>query len=391
MIGPIPRLLAILLFLTLPLNARAGDIICGGVDDTATIRTAFANAPTGGVVSFGATNCVLKSRITINRPMTITGTGYGSQIFGTATDVMFSIEDAGAVLMRDLYLGMDSTLPEPTIILLTRSHNTEFRNITLLGGDYGVRLLGSTSNLFVNLRSGTNIGGFFKPTPPNKMAWVQTQRVPATYPPPYLASNDNMFIAPELAGGHAGIIAIDQIWPGCSKPTDPPCIRGGEGSIHIRGGALQSMDVGIQLFSLFHPSTVIGTHFEKNWNDITIGDTVGVFIHAIGSLDPETAQDVKDGVRGITIADSHQGSFVRNIEISGSKVQRIELPPNAANILLRDLIIEDSLTEGKKLLRDYVAELRDTLVHVEAVQALIAKARASAMTSKLTGRRKCMV
>jgi len=48
---------------------------------------------------------------------------------------------------------------------------------------------------------------------------------------------------------------------------------------------------------------------------------------------------------------------------------------------LRDLIVEDSLTEGKRLLRDYVAELRDTLVIVESVQNRIVKNRAASSTT----------
>ena len=50
-------------------------------------------------------------------------------------------------------------------------------------------------------------------------------------------------------------------------------------------------------------------------------------------------------------------------------------------VKLRDLIIEDSLTEGKKLLRDYVAQLRDTLVGVEAVQSRLVRARAAKMSA----------
>jgi hypothetical protein len=44
---------------------------------------------------------------------------------------------------------------------------------------------------------------------------------------------------------------------------------------------------------------------------------------------------------------------------------------------VRGMLIEDSLTPAKTQLRNYVAELRDTLVGVEAVQARIARARAA--------------
>ena len=48
---------------------------------------------------------------------------------------------------------------------------------------------------------------------------------------------------------------------------------------------------------------------------------------------------------------------------------------------VRDMIIEDSLTPAKAQLRNYVAELRDSLNRVESVQALLQRARASKMQS----------
>ena len=48
---------------------------------------------------------------------------------------------------------------------------------------------------------------------------------------------------------------------------------------------------------------------------------------------------------------------------------------------VRDLIIEDSLTPTKMSLRGYVADLRDSLVKVEALQARLVRARAANMTS----------
>ena len=46
---------------------------------------------------------------------------------------------------------------------------------------------------------------------------------------------------------------------------------------------------------------------------------------------------------------------------------------------IANLIMEDSLTPAKKELRNYIAELRDTLVKVQAVQARLTKARAAKM------------
>lgn len=48
---------------------------------------------------------------------------------------------------------------------------------------------------------------------------------------------------------------------------------------------------------------------------------------------------------------------------------------------MRDLIIEDSLTPAKSQLRDYVAQLRDTLISVPALRASISRNRATGVTS----------
>lgn len=52
-----------------------------------------------------------------------------------------------------------------------------------------------------------------------------------------------------------------------------------------------------------------------------------------------------------------------------------------AGSTIRDMIIEDSLTPAKTQLRDYIAQLRDTLEFVGAVHARLARARASGMTA----------
>ena len=45
----------------------------------------------------------------------------------------------------------------------------------------------------------------------------------------------------------------------------------------------------------------------------------------------------------------------------------------AAGSRIRDLILEDSLTPAKMQLRDFVADLRDSLVKVESVQARLVR------------------
>jgi hypothetical protein len=52
-----------------------------------------------------------------------------------------------------------------------------------------------------------------------------------------------------------------------------------------------------------------------------------------------------------------------------------------AGSTIRDMIIEDSLTPAKAQLRDYIAQLRDTLDFVGAVHARLVRARTSGMTA----------
>ncbi|MGH7523326.1 MAG: hypothetical protein ACREK8_03380 [Gemmatimonadales bacterium] len=55
--------------------------------------------------------------------------------------------------------------------------------------------------------------------------------------------------------------------------------------------------------------------------------------------------------------------------------------PVAAQTSVRDILIVDSLSPAKTQLRDYVAELRDTLNRVDAIHARIVRANASGMAS----------
>lgn len=55
--------------------------------------------------------------------------------------------------------------------------------------------------------------------------------------------------------------------------------------------------------------------------------------------------------------------------------------PVGAQASVRDILIVDSLSPAKTQLRDFVAELRDTLVRVESIHARIVRANASGMGS----------
>lgn len=54
---------------------------------------------------------------------------------------------------------------------------------------------------------------------------------------------------------------------------------------------------------------------------------------------------------------------------------------SSAQASIRDILIVDSLSPAKMQLRDYVAQLRDTLMLVESIHARITRANASGMNS----------
>jgi hypothetical protein len=67
--------------------------------------------------------------------------------------------------------------------------------------------------------------------------------------------------------------------------------------------------------------------------------------------------------------------------VGATPLARAAAQQPTAGSTIRDMIIEDSLTPAKAQLRDYIAQLRDTLDLVGAVHARLTRARASGMTS----------
>lgn len=77
-------------------------------------------------------------------------------------------------------------------------------------------------------------------------------------------------------------------------------------------------------------------------------------------------------------------SFSLGLVIAASLVSRSDAQGRAQSpspAALRDVIIEDSLTPAKAQLRDFVAELRDTLNTVQALHASITRNLATGVTS----------
>lgn len=213
-------------------------------DATLAIRRAIERTPDGGLVFFPPGEYRVSGEIVIDRPISLAGTGRGSQIYQSSPgQSLFVFKNVQAVAVRDLYLGSVATTPGSSLIKLIGTHRSRFENITMRGANYGVHLQGSLLNTFADLRSGVNIGGFFAPTSSNRY-WVFGERFGN------ISANANTFIAPVLEGGANGIRIEDE---------------GGEGSVYIYGGAIEGVsEVGLSLRKAGLPSVISGVHFEAN-------------------------------------------------------------------------------------------------------------------------------
>src|SRR5690349_6300469 len=134
----------------------------GTADETAAIRKAINAAHAGGVVAFAVGTYRVTDEILISKPLSLIGTGLGSQIFqATNGKSLFVFQGVQGVSVSALYLGSASNVAGTSLIRLDNTHRSRFENITMLGGYYGIHLRGSLVNTFEDLRSGANIGGFF--------------------------------------------------------------------------------------------------------------------------------------------------------------------------------------------------------------------------------------
>lgn len=257
---------------------------CNGTfDDTAAFRRAMAAAPAGGVVNVPAGNCRLTDTVTINgsRPVSLVGSGRGSQIFQASNKTLLQLVGVNAVTIKDLYLGSAATAPGAALIQLTNSHHNRIDNVTMLGGYSGLYLQGSLLNTVVDLRSGVNFGGFFGPASVNKY-WVYGERFGN------ISSNANTFLAPVLEGGTNGIYLKD---------------TNGEGSLSIVGGAIEGVSgTALKLEGTFLPSAITGVHFEANGvEDVVLQKSSNVRLSSILSI---KQINVLGDSRNVTISDS---------------------------------------------------------------------------------------
>ena len=215
----------------------------GANDDTFAFQQAIAQVKAGGVVILPEGTFKLTSTIVITKPVTILGAGFATQIYNNNNQTLFQLVNVNNAVIRDLYLGSNSTQPGVSLIELINSHHNQINNVTMLGGYYGLHLKGSLLNTIIDMRSGTNFGGFFAPTG-NTYAWIMGEGYNQ------ISANANTFIAPVLEGGVNGILMTDNL---------------AQGSIHIVGGTMEGITgTALTFQNTGLNSSVTGVHFEGN-------------------------------------------------------------------------------------------------------------------------------
>jgi hypothetical protein len=284
----------------------AGD---GKSDDTYAFQQAIAQVKAGGTVILPDGNYTLSDTIVITKPVNIVGTGFATQIYNNNNKTLFRFVNVNNSAIRDLYLGSNSTQQGVSLIEFVNSHHNQVNNVTMLGGYYGLHLQGSLLNTIIDLRSGTNFGGFFAPTSTNN-TWIMGERYNN------ISANANTFIAPVLEGGVNGIVIAD---------------THGEGSLNITGGTIEGVSgTGLTLQGTFLPSTVAGVHFEANvMADIVLQAASNVRLSAIVS---DKQINLMGDSRNVTISDS----IAQNISIDMGD-RRYPLGTGAKRIILQNI------------------------------------------------------
>ena len=282
----------------------------GEQDATQAIRRAIDHTPNGGLVFFPPGKYRVNGEIVIDRPVSLAGTGLGSQIHQSSPDQsLFVFRNVQAVSVRDLYLGSSATAADASLLELVNTHRSRFENITMLGGGYGVHLQGSLLNTFADLRSGVNIGGFFAPTSANSY-WVFAERFNG------ISANANTFLAPTLEGGANGIRLEDE---------------GGEGSLHVYGGTIEGVSgVGLSLHKAGLPSVISGVHFEAN-----------------GIADIELDQAYATRIEGVFATGKIMlGKTTLNTTIANGLIHAIAIDAEARRTRLENLMVDLGASGG---------------------------------------------
>jgi hypothetical protein len=243
-------------------------------------RQAITAAPVKGVVFVPPGNCVVTDTLAISsaHPVSIIGSGVGSQIFQRSDNTLLQLTGVNALMVKDLFLGSAAISSGTSLIELTNSHHNRIDNVTMLGGKYGLHLFGSLLNTVVDLRGGTNFANLFfaNSAASQNQYWVFAERDSVHQIP----SNANTFLSPSLEGGTNGIAIQDLPDPSCNG-----CVRDGQGSLQILGGTIEGVPgTALTLDRTFLPSSISGVHFEANGLDVLINQAANIRLTAVLSL-----------------------------------------------------------------------------------------------------------
>ena len=296
-------------------NVRELGAKCNGQsDDTEEFRKAIEKAGrSAGVVFVPPGRCVISDTLVVAgvTPVSFVGAGRGSQVYMRENKTLIHYTGVNAISVQNLYLGSSATAPGTSLLKLTNSHHNRIDNVTMLGSNIGVHLEGSLLNTIVDLRSGTNFQGFFASTSVNAQ-WVLAERFNN------ISANANTFVAPVLEGG------INGVWLRDSTNS--------EGSLNITGGSIEGLSgVALRLQSTFLPTVINAVHFEANGGGDLIIENSSNVLRITGIL----------ATTIVSITNSHPAapaaSFTRNITITDSAIERVDIAQNTKRIRLLNI------------------------------------------------------
>ena len=272
----------------------------GSSDMTGLFQAAVNATPPGGSLFLPAGNYRLNGTITVTKPITIVGSGFGTQVLEQANATLLRLVNVNDAVIGNLYLGSTAVGPGASLIELVNSNHNRIDNVTMLGGYYGLHLQGSLLNTIVDLKSGTNFQGFFAATSKNAF-WIYAENFNG------ISANANTFLAPVLEGGVNGIALNDS---------------NSQGSLTITGGTIEGVSgTALTFANTFLPSTVTGLHLEANGvADVAIASSSNIVLNGLLSL------------KGIAIT-----GLSHNVVIQGGIVENLSIGPGATRVSVQNV------------------------------------------------------
>ena len=221
----------------------------GITDDTSAIQAAINAAKDysqPGLLFFPTGKYLISSPLTIDRRISIMGTGIGSQIYQSADEHLFTMVPYAPgfishLFVANLTLGSVATTSGKSLMYMSHVNRSRFDNIVMAGSHTGMYMEGCLLNTFVDIQSGFG-SGFFGATSTNQY-WVHMTHDALS------KSNGNTFISPRLELDNWGFY-IDS--------------GGSQGNFNILGGVVEGgLDTkGIYVNGVTAPFTIKGVHLE---------------------------------------------------------------------------------------------------------------------------------